>query len=294
MGLYIRASIIAGLVLGFVLYVVLFSAPRDFPKQLLLPVHSGETGQDIAEALTIDHAVRSQFLFRVLLRLYGGQTHIKTGTYYFAEPTNAFAIAWRLRIGNFNIEPVKVTVPEGLDSEEIAAILAQSLPTFDKQTFLYVAKPQEGYLFPDTYFFYPGESMTDIVKTMRDNFNSQVAAPRVQQAITSSNQSFANIITMASLIEKEAPDTQNRLIISGILWKRLSMGMPLQVDVDRATYATVGLPAVPIANPGLDAIIAAATPTSTPYLYYISDKQGNFHYSQTYAQQLANEKKYLH
>ncbi len=98
---------------------------------------------------------------------------------------------------------------------------------------------------------------------------------------------------MASLLEKEAPDTLNRQIISGILWKRLSLGMPLQVDVDRDTYLHKGLPLGPITNPGLDAILAAATPTTTPYLYYLSDKDGKFHYSKTFDQQLANQRKYL-
>lgn len=315
MGFYIRIALVGGVVLGFATYFFLFSAPSSFPHTLLLPVHSGETGADIASALKQDRAIRSELALRLLLRLGGSHTRIVAGTYYFDRPQNAFAIAWRLQGGHFNIEPTKITIPEGTDVAHIHALLKQNLPTFDSQTFLTLAKPKEGYLFPDTYFFYPGESMTEIVQAMNDNFRAQVARPDVQRAIAASGKSQAELVTMASLIEKEAPDMPNRQIISGILWKRLSMGMPLQVDAvfpfitgksienilqsDYAidspynTYKYKGLPPGPITNPGLDAILAAATPTTTPYLYYLSDKEGNFHYSVTLEQQIANQKKYL-
>jgi UPF0755 protein len=309
----LRLGIVVGIGLGFLFYILCFSAPFSFPKQLLLPVHSGETGADIANALKTDHAIRSELLFRLLLRLYGGETHIASGTYYFSEPTNAFTIAWRLKIGDFNIEPEKITIPEGTDVVHVSAILQQNLPTFDSGTFLTLATPNEGYLFPDTYFFYPGESMTEIVQTMKDNFTAHIASTTLQMDIVLSGHTLTQIVTMASLLEKEAPDINDRRIISGILWKRISIGMPLQVDAvfpyitgdktpTRAdlsidspynTYLHMGLPPGPITNPGVDSILAAASPTASPYLYYLSDKKGNFHYSATYAGQLANEKKYL-
>ncbi len=315
MGFKLRLGLLCGIVLGFATYFFFFSAPFSFPGQLLLPVHSGETGADIAKALKTDHAIRSELALRVLLRLAGTHTHIVAGTYYFSQPQNAFTIAWRLEIGNFDIEPTKVTVPEGLDVLQISALLKKTLPTFDSETFLSIAKPHEGYLFPDTYFFYPGESMTEIVQAMQDNFTAHLKNSDVQRTINASGKSEADIITMASLIEKEAPDTANRQIISGILWKRLEIGMPLQVDAvfpyitgksadeitqedygiksPYNTYINLGLPPGPIANPGVDAILTAATPTTTPYIYYLSDKEGNFHYSKTLQEQVANEKKYL-
>jgi UPF0755 protein len=134
-------------------------------------------------------------------------------------------------------------------------------------------------------------------------------------AITAFGKPQSQIIIMASILEKEAPDTKDREIISGILWKRISIGMPLQVDsvfpyiigvnslqltkADLATtspyntYLYKGLPPGPISNPSLDAILAAAQPTKTNYLYYLSDLKGNMHYCATYACQLANQRKYL-
>ena len=136
---------------------------------------------------------------------------------------------------------------------------------------------------------------------MRDNF--QKKAGDVGQ----------DTVIVASLIEKEVPDSNDRKIVSGILWKRLEIGMALQVDavfpyitgkrevllddlkIDSLynTYLYKGLPPGPIANPGLDAIDAARNPKETPYLYYFSGQDGNTHFAKTFAEHLRNKEKYL-
>lgn len=314
-GLYLRVSIVCGILVGFLCYILLFAAPFSFPSGYLLKVSSGETGHDIARTLKEDKAIKSEFVFRVLLRLYGADTGVRSGTYYFPESKNSFALAWRLHMGNFNIEPVHVTIPEGLNVRQINEVLIREVPGFDSETFLIKATPKEGYLFPDTYFLYPGETTDEIIKLMLENFDTKVMQPSVRQAITASKRPMNDLVIMASLLEKEAPDTQNRAMIASILWKRLSMDMPLQVDAvfpyitgkngadilqsDYAidspynTYKYKGLPPGPISNPSLDAIIAAASATTTPYLYYLSDKNGKFYYSKTFDQHLQNQKKYL-
>ena len=120
---------------------------------------------------------------------------------------------------------------------------------------------------------------------------------------------------MASIIEKEVITHEDMKTVSGVLWKRIAIGMPLQVDAvfpyimgkntfeltredlqfdsPYNTYKYKGLPPGPINNPGLDSILAAATPAKTKYVYFLSDKDGNFHYAVSYAQHLANKKKYL-
>ncbi len=315
MGFFLRLALLCGILLGFLSYFLLFSPPRSFPQEFLLPVKSGETGSDIAETLRADGAIRSELVFKVLLRLSGSHSRIIAGTYYFSGPQNAFSIVWRLHVGKFDLKPLKVTLPEGTNVLQMNTIFKNSLSAFDSETFLRLAKPYEGYLFPDTYFFYVGQNTAEIVEAMRDNFAAHISASAVQQVLKASGKSQADTVIMASLLEKEAPDTTNRQIISGILWKRLTLGMPLQVDavipyitgkpgdailqtdykIDSPynTYLYKGLPPGPITNPGLDAIIAAATPTSTPYLYYLSDKDGTFHYSKTFNEQLANQRKYL-
>jgi UPF0755 protein len=120
---------------------------------------------------------------------------------------------------------------------------------------------------------------------------------------------------MASILEAEARTTETRKIISGILWKRMEIGMPLQVDAPFQyiigkntfqlttndlkfdspynTYKYKGLPPGPIGNPGLDAISATVNPIKTNYLYYLSDVRGNMHYAKTFAEHVINKEKYL-
>ena len=98
---------------------------------------------------------------------------------------------------------------------------------------------------------------------------------------------------MASIIEKEARTNTDKKIISGILWNRYALGMPLQVDVARETYTQKGLPPTPICNPGLESIKAALEPTKTNYLYYLTGKDSLMHYSATFIGHQANVRKYL-
>jgi UPF0755 protein len=298
-----------------VAYIALVSPPSQFPKGTLVQVGNGETGKDIAAALAAGHIVRSPFVFNALLRVLGSGTHIVAGRYYFKQPQNVVQIVWRMTHGHFDVTPVKVVIPEGTDTHKMALILVQAVPGFSVTDFLQEARPLEGYIFPDTYFVYPGEQPHDIIRAMQNDFDMHIKEPALANAIATFGKPLTDVVTMASLLEKEAPDTRDRQIISGILWKRLSLGMPLQVDAvfpyitgknssditakdytldsPYNTYIHTGLPPGPIASPGADALLAAVTPTSTPYLYYLSDKAGNFHYSATYKEQVANEAKYL-
>jgi UPF0755 protein len=126
---------------------------------------------------------------------------------------------------------------------------------------------------------------------MRANFNVKVAP--LLPAVATSTHSLADIVTMASLIEKEAQTDTDKHLIAGILWNRIQRGMALQVDADPETYRQKGLPPAPICNPGLESIEAALYPTKTNYVYYLSDHNGVIHYAMTYAEQQANEAKYL-
>ena len=108
-----------------------------------------------------------------------------------------------------------------------------------------------------------------------------------------SKRSFEDIIIMASIIEKEAKGDADRAMISGILWKRISIGMPLQVDAAPETYKSRGLTKSAISNPGLEAIKSAIYPQKSPYLYYLHDKNGGIHYAKNFSEHQSNEQKYL-
>ena len=125
----------------------------------------------------------------------------------------------------------------------------------------------------------------------RENGEHQIKP--IQPLIIKTGKTEKEIITMASLIEGEAKGNIDRGFISGILWKRLSMNMPLQVDVALETYKTKGLPKNPIGNPGLEAIKAAIYPKDSAYLYYLHDKKGNIHYAKNFLEHQVNIRKYL-
>ena len=149
----------------------------------------------------------------------------------------------------------------------------------------------EGYLFPDTYFFLTDSNETDVINSMNGNFKKKIMP--LLPDITAFGKTEKEIITMASIIEREAKGDTDREIISGILWKRIKIGMPLQVDAAPETYKIKELPKNPISNPGLLSIKAAIHPVSSSYLYYLHDKNGSIHYAKNFTEHQANIRKYL-
>jgi len=178
------------------------------------------------------------------------------------------------------VKLVRVTVPEGFNIRQIAERLEEA-GLFPAEEFIKLAQSEEGYLFPDTYEFYGHTRPEEVIFKMKENF------------LKKASEVSPDAVIMASLLEEEAAQTEDRKIISGILWKRLGAEFPLQVDAEPGTYEYLGFPPSPITNPGLDAIDAALHPASSPYWYYLSDKEGNTHYAKTFEEHKANRLKYL-
>ena len=274
----------------------MYRPPDNFPTGQIITIDSGQSLQNITDNLYAGHIIRSPFLFRTAVILLGGEKRAIAGEYLLARPEGPFVLAWRITFGNFQIEFKKITVVEGSTNAQIAIDLQKSLPNFDKTEFLTLAEPDEGYLFPNTYFIASSTKPETIITMMKNVFNAQVLS---LPNIYTSGHSLNDIVTMASILQDEAGNTDARKIISGILWHRIAIGMPLQVDspflyIDGKntfqltekdlqssspynTYTHKGLPPGPIGNPGLDAIMAALDPTPTNYLYYLSDKNGVMH-----------------
>ena len=273
-------------------YLLLFAPPRDFPVGERITIASGESVSSIATELAQAHVIQHSSVLRFILRVSGMSNHVQAGVYLFDSREDVLIIAYRLIAGSYHLPPAYITFPEGVTVRDIAAKVSAMLPLISAQEIIATGTPQEGYLFPDTYLFPPGSTADSIVETMRTNFNSKVAP--LSGAVTASGHSLSAIVTMASLVEKEVQSDTDKRIVAGILWNRISRGMPLQVDADPQTYMHTGLPSAPICNPGLDSIEAALNPTETKYVYYLSDKKGALHYATTYAEQQANEAKYLH
>jgi UPF0755 protein len=243
-----------------------------------------------------------------------GQKRIIAGDYYFEKPVTVFTVVSRLLKGDFGLVQRGVLITEGLNSTEIAEVIIKTIPKFDKDGFISEAKKHEGYLFPDTYFFAPNEKPENVIAVMRENFARSTAS--LAEDIEKSAKSLEDIVIVASIVEDETHTIENKRIVAGILWKRLKMGMPLQMDSTLRyvsgkasheitkeeledednpynTYANKGLPPTPVSNPGVDAIRAAIAPTNTKYLYFLSDSNGGMHYAVDFAGHKANREAYL-
>lgn len=293
--------------------VFLMSPPFSLQPDTIVSVESGKGSYATAKALDDANIIRSAFLFHTFVKLFGGERSLQAGDYLISKPVNVTTLAWRMVKGEYGFTARRVTFPEGTSVKEMAAILDDRLINFNTEAFIDAATLKEGYLFPDTYLFMPTATSGEVIAVMEENFETRLK--EINQSVAAFNKSLNDIITMASIIEEEANDEKSRRIVSGILWKRLSNDIPLQVDapfvyiIGKAsaeltkddlkidspynTYKYRGLPPGPISNPGLDAILAAVTPERSEYLYFLTDNDGNMHYSKTYDEHLELQEKYL-
>jgi hypothetical protein len=162
-----------------------------------------------------------------------------------------------LATGNFNVDQVRITIPEGYSRAEISLISQALLPNFDVDKFMNKTQNDEGYLFPDTYFVFPSITTENFIKLLKDNFDTKINPLR--EDIVASSRSEKDIIKMASIIEKEAHGNEDRYVISGILWNRIDKGMPLQVD---ATFLY-------LLGKGSNSLTLEDLKTDSPYNTYI-------------------------
>ena len=245
----------------------------------------------ISNDLKEKQVIRHPFLLKVFVRVLSGDKKIAKGDYLFKKGENLFGVVLQIVKGNHKVNPIKITLREGINKEEMAKILADKIKGFDKDLFLKDERSKEGYLFPDTYFFYSLSTTDEILNEINADFTKRLES--IKSEIETSGKSLDDIIIMASILEKEASGKEDIGVISGILWKRIKLGMPLQVDVAPKTYDEAGLPKTPIGNPGLVAIKAALNPLASPYLFYLHDDTGQVHYAVDFSEHRSNIARYL-
>ncbi len=274
-----------------IFYVFFVSAPSNFVPGTTVEIEKGVGLHSVSLKLKNANVIRSRVVFEAFAVLYGAESRIVAGNYTFEKELKVWHVASRISGGGRFAAPVIVTIPEGFDINQIADAVSLKLKNFNKALFLTTAKSKEGYLFPDTYYFFSADTEQQVIKSMSDNFNKKIEPLRDE--IIASGHTEEEIIIMASIIERESKGDQDRALVSGILWKRFSIGMRLQTDAAPQTYKTIGLPKSPIANPGLESIKASIHPESSSYLYYLHDKDGNIHYAKNFEEHKRNIKKYL-
>jgi len=296
-----------------VLIWIMFSAPANFPKERRITIEDGMSLAQVSEYLEESNIIRSTFLFELITILRAGDGGVLAGEYFFNKSFSAIGVSYRLTHGMFGLEPIRVTIPEGSTISDIANIFSEKFPEFDSLAFLSMAGGMNGYLFPDTYLFLPNVEPRQVIKEMRNTFDRRIK--EIEKEINVSGRPLEDIVTMASIIEKEATTVEDKNLVSGVLWNRIDIDMPLQVDavfeyingkntyeltlddldIDSPynTYRYKGLPPTPIANPGLDSLRAAAVPESSEYLFYLSDRSGKIYYARDFEEHKKNKRLYL-
>lgn len=278
-------------------------------------VDRNESVRTIAQKLQNAGVIRSPVAFFLLTRFGGYGDKIQAGEFRLTPSMDLFTVADTLTHGTMD---VWVTMREGLRKEEIASILSKNL-SFPENEFLKRAK--EGYLFPDTYRFPKDATIDMVLETFAKNFDKKVTI-EISDIAQKKGLSLDEVVTIASLVEREAKNKEDRPIVAGIILNRLKIDMKLDIDatvqyalgyqskektwwkkdltqedlsIDSPynTYVNPGLPPGPIANPGLAAIQAVVDTRETENLYYISDKSGKIHPAKTIEEHNTNIAKYL-
>ena len=278
---------------------------------IVVVVPSGESFRAVAARLQAAGVIAHPLLLRAYARVAGLDRSVRSGEFRFAEPISPVAVLALLQSSSDAAR--QVTIPEGFTADQVAAALedrgyggrdAFRCAMEDPGLLLELQLPAtgvEGFLFPDTYAFDPSASPADIVRAMVSRFRTQTADLAARREAIGLSE--AAMVTLASVIEKETGQADERPLISGVFHNRLRLGMPLQSDptvlygrgngrspLTRAdltstqaynTYVHRGLPPGPIANPGRAALEAAVTPAHTAALYFVSRNDGSHAFSDT-------------
>jgi len=310
-----RLIVIVAFIVSLLLYLGAVRAPNNFPINILIPVESGQSFRAITESLEAQGVVQSSMAMRAFAKLYGVERSIHSGDYLFKKPVNLFEVVKRLGAGAFGLDPVKVQVKDGSTVTDIADVLEGKMLKFDKEKFLSIAGKNEGFLFPDTYYFLPNAPEAQIVGAMKDNFFNHYK--EVEEAAKKIDLSLHDLVTLASIVELEAWKYEDRRKIAGVMYNRLAINMPLQVDVSFVyimnkgsfevtredmkhqspynTYVHKGLPPGPIGSPSLASLKAVTDPAGMEnnWIFYLADSGGTTHFSKTYAQHLLKKRRYI-
>jgi len=294
-----------------ILYSVFISInnpPQNFPIGTNITIPNGYTVREIANIFAEESVVRSSLYLYLTLIRNDADTAVRAGIYQFDRPLTTQEIAQAITEGLYMSPLSRVTFPEGFRASNIYVFLPESFKTTPYDAIRY-----EGYLFPDTYFISSTMDTEDIVTLLRNTFTEKIE-PYLSR-IAASGFTLHEVITFASIVEREAKDQESKKLVAGILHNRLNINMPLQVDAvfdyllnktsaeltmdDLAldspynTYRYRGLPPGPIANPSLDAIEAVLSPTKSDYLYYLTAPDGTFYYAVTFEEHVENKRLYL-
>lgn len=306
----------------YISYRINLGAPSTSKSAVVVEITSGERVPQITDMLLSKGLIKDRNAFITYLTFHGLRTRIAAGTYSIAKDLTTPELADILVQGKTLSD--RIVVPEGYklsQIEQLAATHGISIASFQAalaQPYTYSflsTKPAdvslEGYLFPDSYEIDPTTTASTLVKNMLEDFGNKVG-PEYSQAFAAEGLTLHQGLTIASIVESEVSDPNDRPIVAQVFLSRFKLGMPLGSDVTaeyasgllgesfstavNSPYNTLihpGLPPGPICSPGLDSLDAVAHPAQTNYLYFLTGKDGKTYFATTYAQHQQNIAKYL-
>ena len=290
--------------------------------EVFVELPAGTSVSGMAQRLADAGVVSDPMTFRIAARLSGADRQLQAGEYRFSEPMSAFQVVTKIAEGDVFTRPI--TFPEGLTIKEMAVVFEKgglgSASAFEKAAtnttlaagFDPGARSLEGYLFPSTYALGRQAGADATVRAMVEAFD-RAFDPELRAEAAARGMSVREVVTLASLIEKETAQAAERPIVSAVYHNRLKRRIPLQCDptvvyaLMRAgkwtgnirkqdlqikspfnTYVYPGLPPGPIASPGRASIDAAIHPADVPYLYFVSRNDGTHVFAETLAEHNRN------
>jgi UPF0755 protein len=310
--------------MGLRVYTFLALPPDQQAQERIILIERGMSLHFIAESLESNTIITDRNLFMLLALFHNHGKSIKAGEYKFNTSLRPVEVLAMLQEGKIYLHTAKV--PEGFTSTQIAELL-EDAKIAKKAKFLKLltdkklsaelkidADSLEGYLFPNTYYFPRDTPEADVIREMVRQF-WLVMTPELQAEIKKKGFALHEIVTLASIIEKETYAPEERALVSAVYHNRLKINMKLdsdptviyglaaefdgnltrsdlQKDTTYNTYRRPGLPPGPIANPGKAALLAAVRPADVKYLYFVSKNNGTHEFSVSYSDHLQAVQKY--
>ena len=293
-----------------------------------ITIEEGDTFSEVSKELKDSGLVSSRWLTNLTARLTGRQSELQIGSYEIKDGSSILSILRTLTTGSI-FESSRITIPEGYTISQIGGLVQSEFEISEENWSSVVGtesslissfnvlkdKPTsvdlEGYLFPDTYEFSRGANSDDIAGEMISTLERRLE----ESGINLGDHDMHDVLTLASIIEREVQSEEDMALVADIFLKRLEIGMALQADstvnyvtgkktpaisledrdIDSPynTYLYPGLPPGPISNPGIAAINAVLNPESNSYYYFLTDVEGTVYYSQTYEGHLQNKALHL-
>ncbi len=301
-------------------------------------INKGGGSTAVGENLEKEGLVKSKYYFWYYVWKTGTDTKLQAGVYSIAQNMTIPQMVELFINGKVKDERVKLTIPEGSSNDKIIELLKREKPALvdefqeivkcrclnqvkcacdkfsNKYTFIKNIPANidmEGYLFPDTYFISKNETGATLVSKFLNNFQKKISND-LQKEIITKGDTLHDIVTLASIVERESREDKDRPVVAGIFWNRLSVGMALESDATLSyilktdkikyyqdeieanspynTYKNPGLPPGPICNPGLESILATIHPIDTDYVFFLNDaKTGETVFARTFAEHKKNK-----